>query len=135
MHDITEFLFPAPAPRNAHSIIGWWERRRLAFNGFVGAAGVFSLSVMHIVSRLPPDAHGLPNEWPIPVIVFGVLANVCYFLGPACEIALEKVWGGTLLPSGPMLYRMGLTFSVGLALLPTLLVGIDWLFRIVRVIL
>jgi hypothetical protein len=34
-----------------------------------------------------------------------------------------------------MLYRMGLTFSVGLALLPTLLVGIDWLFRIVRVIL
>jgi hypothetical protein len=37
-------------------------------------------------------------------------------LGPTHEIQIDEVWGRTVLPAGPSLYRMGLTFSVGLAL-------------------
>jgi hypothetical protein len=37
---------------------------------------------------------------------------------------IDKVWGRTVLPAGPSLYRMGLTFSVGLALFPTLIMTI-----------
>lgn len=40
-----------------------------------------------------------------------------------------------VLPVGPTLYRMGLTFSVGLALFPTLIFGLEWLVRIVRAFL
>ena len=75
---------------------------------------------MSLIALIPP---GLPGAR-VPllgVLAFGGMANVCYLLGPAVEIALEKLWGEklwgeTLLPVGPGLSRMGLTFSVGLAL-------------------
>ncbi len=48
------------------------------------------------------------------------------------EIAIEKLGGGKVLPTGPVLFRMGLTFSAGLALLPTLIASADWVFRVLR---
>ncbi len=45
-------------------------------------------------------------------------------LGPTIEILIDKLWGRAVLPVGPSLYRMGLTFSVGLALFPTLIMMI-----------
>jgi hypothetical protein len=113
-----EFLFPAPAPRAPGAIIGWWEGRRLFFNAAVGAAGSVSFVAMSVVdSILKADLHLVP--WPF-VVMFGFGANVMYCLGPALEILIDKLWGRTVLPAGPSLYRMGLTFSVGLALFPTL---------------
>lgn len=117
---LTEFLFPAPARRSTPAIITWWERRRLAYNACVGAAGMVSLTTVGLFSTLM----GGDGFFPAGLIlsaVFGVMANLCYCLGPAAEVLLEKLWGRRLLPTGPTLYRMGLTFSVGLALLPTLL--------------
>jgi hypothetical protein len=67
-------------------------------------------------------------------VVFGVLANLFYLLGPATEIGIEKLGRGRILPTGPTLYRMGLTFSVGLTLLPTMIAGLDWAFRILRLL-
>jgi hypothetical protein len=57
-------------------------------------------------------------------VLFALGANVMYLLGPTIEILIDKVWGRTVLPAGPSLYRMGLTFSVGLALFPTLIMTI-----------
>ena len=130
MTELTEFLFPAPARRSVGGIVRWWESRRLAYNVFVGGAGLLSLGVMKLIALLPP---GLPGAR-VPllgVVAFGVMANVCYLLGPAIEIALQKLWGDKLLPVGPGLFRMGLTFSVGLALFPALLVSIFWVARVV----
>ena len=131
MKALTEFLFPAPARRTTASIIGWWEKRRLAFNTMVGGAGLVSVGVATIVSALPPNAHptGLV-PWQ-PIVVFGVLANLFYLFGPTVEVLVEKLSRGSILPTGPVLYRMGLTFSVGLALFPALIVMIEWVFRIV----
>lgn len=135
MTALTEFLFPAPAPRHTRAILGWWERRRLGYNLAVGATGVVSLVITRLLLALPPHAptHVGPL-WP-PVLVFGVLANVCYFLGPTVEILIEKLWGRRVLPTGPTLFRMGLTYSIGLALLPILLATLSWLFRIAHTIL
>ena len=138
MSAITEFLFPAPARRTAGAIVGWWESRRLKYNLIVGGAGVTSLAAVWVVSMLPPGPHIPPagfwvSVWQ-PVVVFAVLANVCYTLGPTVEVIAEKLWGRQLLPVGPSLFRMGLTFSVGLAFLPTLLVVFAWVFRIVHAI-
>jgi len=119
---LTEFLFPAPAPRTAGGIIAWWENRRLAYNLAVGAAGVVTVTAVSIVeSLMTGNLQVVP--WPF-LVLFGVGANVMYLLGPLIEILIDRVWGRTVLPIGPSLYRMGLTFSVGLALFPTLLVTI-----------
>ena len=118
MSALTEFLFPAPARRTVGGIVGWWERRRLAYNVAVGAGGLVTLGAAYVQAALlgfePPPL--------LAAAAFGVAANVCYCLGPAAEIAVEKLFGRSVLPTGPALYRMGLTFSVGLALFPTLLI-------------
>lgn len=130
MTALSEFLFPAPARRSIGSIIGWWERRRLAYNAIVGTAGVFSLGVANLLLAIPPYGHGgIPVG---AVLVVGIAANLCYSMGAAAEIAIEKGSGGRILPTGPALYRMGLTFSVGLVLMPTLIASFDWLVRFIR---
>ncbi len=128
---LTEFLFPAPAPRGIGSILRWWESRRLPYNLFVGSAGLVSVGAVSALSWLPPGAGGVHIDL-IPIVAFGVLANLCYLLGPAAEIGLDRLFRGKTLPAGPTLFRMGLTFSVGLALLPTLLAGLHWVFRVLR---
>lgn len=133
MHELTEFLFPAPAERRTGAIWAWWEKRRVAYNLWVGSAGAFTVTACTLLSFLPPRP---PGEIPFhliwqPIVIFGVLANVCYTSGAVLETLAEKLFGRQLLPIGPSLYRMGLTFSVGLALFPTLLVIISWIFRIV----
>jgi hypothetical protein len=127
MTQLTEFLFPAPAERRAGAIVSWWERRRLAYNLWVGAAGTFTVAAGFVLSVLPPGGPGLPtlDIWR-PIVVFGVLANVFYTAGPMVEILAHKIFGRQLLPVGPALYRIGLTFSVGLALFPLLIMLIGW---------
>jgi hypothetical protein len=118
-HSLGEFLFPAPAERSPGAIIRWWEKRRLAYNLAVGAAGSVSyvaLSVVNSIIRGEPQV--VPWQF---VVLFAVGANVMYLLGPAVESLILKIWGRSVLPAGPSLYRMGLTFSVGLALFPTLI--------------
>lgn len=134
MNALTEFLFPAPAQRKATAILGWWERRRLGYNLIVGSAGIVSLGIGMLFSALPPGSVILGSFPWQPIVGFGLLANVCYTLGPFTEIAIEKLWGREVLPTGPVLYRMGLTFSVGLAMLPALMMVIFWVARIVGAI-
>ena len=96
----------------------------------MGGAGLLSLGAIKLITLLPPGLPGARVPW-LAVVEFGVMANVCYLLGPAVEIALQKLWGEKLLPVGPGLFRMGLTFSVGLALFPTLIVMIAWVVQVV----
>lgn len=134
MSALTEFLFPAPARRSAGAIIGWWEKRRLPYNVAVGTAGVVSVAVAWVLAALPPSGEVITFLPWQPIVAFGVLANVCYLLGPAVEIVVDKLWGRQVLPTGPALYRMGLTFSVGLAFLPALIGVFFWVARIVMAV-
>lgn len=123
MSALTEFLFPAPARRTTGAIFAWWERRRLAYNAWVGAAGLVSLGTFATVTALLGSSSPGRYVW-VPVLIFGTMANVLYLLGPMAELLTEKLWGRQVLPTGPVLFRMGLTFSVGLALFPALLSAI-----------
>ena len=134
MNTLTEFLFAAPARRSTPAIIAWWERRRLAYNAAVGAAGLVSLGTVGLFNTLVGGDAMFPGAL-IVAAVFGGMANLCYCFGPAAEILIEKVWGRRVLPTGPMLYRMGLTFSVGLALFPTLLTVFLAVARVVLAVL
>jgi hypothetical protein len=134
MNDLTEFLFAAPASRSTPAIITWWERRRLAYNACVGAAGLVSLGTVGFVNALTGGDAMFPEAL-VVAAVFGVAANICYCFGPAAELLFEKLWGRRVLPTGPMLYRMGLTFSVGLALFPTLLTLMMGVVRVALAVL
>jgi len=133
MKTIAHFLFPAPAERSPARIFIWWESRRLAYNAVVGATGVFSLGIMALIGSLPPGSSELP---PVPlVILYGIGANLCYCFGPLVEYALELIWPRKLLPTGPALFRMGLTFSLGLTVLPIAVMALDWVVRFAKWVL
>jgi hypothetical protein len=130
MTSLAEFLFPAPAERSTGGIVRWWESRRLPYNLIVGGTGIFALGGVTILRLLPP---GLPDQLPPLgfVALYALAANVCYLLGPVLEIVATRIWGRAVLPVGPALYRMGLTFSVGLTLLPVLIYFLSWIARVV----
>lgn len=126
---IGDVLFPAADYRRTTlSLLNWWESRRLTFNLVVGGAGVVTLLVVRAISLMPP---GVPMvfDWR-PVVAYGVLANVCYTFGFGIEAVAQRVWGEKCPAIGPVLFRQGLAFSVGLTLLPILLVSIGWLARV-----
>jgi hypothetical protein len=137
MTALTEFLFPAPAERRVGAIWKWWEGRRLAYNLWVGTAGVVTVAGGLLMSVLPPGGPGLPPSFSgvwVPIVAFGALANLFYTSGAVIETLSHKLFGRSVLPVGPALYRMGLTFSVGLALFPLLMMTIGWVLRAVGVI-
>ena len=128
MSMLGEVLFPNAAyRRSALSILGWWEARRGLFNLAVGGAGLITLLVVRLVSLIPP---GVPFmfDWRV-ILAYGLLANVCYTFGWAAETAAQRLWGDRVSPIGPALFRQGLAFSIGLTLLPTLLVSLTWVVR------
>ena len=61
-----------------------------------------------------------------------LLRSALYGLGPIVESALEMIWPRKLLPTGPALFRMGLTFSLGLTVLPIVVMVSDWVIRVLK---
>ena len=124
-----DVLFPpADYRRTTTSLLSWWESRRATYNLIVGGVGVFTLVVVRLISWMPPGVF-VPFDWR-PVVAYGVLANVCYSFGWAVEVTAQRVWGDKAPALGPALFRQGLAFSVGLTLLPILIVSIGWLARL-----
>lgn len=135
MSALVRLLYPLPTrSRSPAAIIGWWERRRLAFNLMVGAAGLLSIGVMNLILALPPLSRG-PGIPFLPAVVFGVLANLCYSAGWGAEIAFNAWWREDPPAVGPVLFRQGLIFSIGLTLLPVVLASLEWAARLVRWVL
>ena len=125
-----EVLFPpADYRRTTLSILSWWEARRGTYNLIVGGTGVFTLLMLRLISWLPPFVY-FPFDWR-PVVVYGLLANVCYTFGWAIESVAQRIWGDKCPPFGPALFRQGIAFSVGLTLLPILLISFTWVMRVI----
>lgn len=124
-----ELLFPPAAERRTTvSLLLWWESRRLIYNGIVGLTGLFTLLVIQLIGFLPPRVTA-PIGWQ-PIVVYAGLANLCYTFGWAIESVAQRVWGEKCPTIGPALFRQGLAFSVGLTLLPILLLSVAWVARV-----
>jgi hypothetical protein len=109
------FFTPLYYPRSEWSILRWWESRRLLFNLSVGSAGLLSLGIVALIARLPPHPGGFPVPW-VGVLVYAVLANLCYTLGPVGDLVLRRVLGDRAAAVGP-----------GLTLLPIPVAAPGWL--------
>ena len=120
MSALVEILYPTPLVRRSPlSLLRWWESRRLLYNKIVGGAGLVTLSVGVAIASLPGGG-GLPNPMDglAMVAIYGIFANGCYTLGWMLEMVARYVWGDRAPYMGPLLFREGLIFSVGLTLLP-----------------
>jgi hypothetical protein len=123
------FFTPLYHPRSWWSVLGWWEARRPLFNLWVGGAGLMSLGIVTILTHLPPRPLAFAVPWRV-VLAYGILANLCYTLGPVTDILLRRMLGPRAPAIGPVLFRYGFVFSVGLTVLPVLLAGLGWLARV-----
>ena len=137
MSQLVEVLYPLPDIRRTPlSLLRWWESRRLTYNKAVGAAGLVTLTGFSIMALLPPNPMPVSNLPALAVgaAVYGILANGCYSLGWLAELAARRLWGRRAPDVGPLLFRQGLIFSVGLTLLPLLLAVLIWVLRVVEAV-
>ena len=107
----------------------WWEIRRIPYNLAILVVGVFSGTIIAFAGgrMLGQDADfGHPF---IGMILYGLLANLCYTLGWITELLWS--WGDTALTekTRPKVFRAGLIFSAILTLLPTILLPRIWTGR------
>ena len=133
MSSLVNVLYPVPdRRRTVLSTVRWWESRRLVFNKAVGSAGLVTLAAVSFFIGLPPHSSIMhPAMLLMAAVVYGALANACYTLGWMTELLARRVWGRSAPDLGPLLFRQGLIFSVGLTLLPILLAVISWVGRVV----
>ena len=125
---LVHFLYPAPAERRVGRIIKWWERRRLAYNAVLAGSGIGTIFMALLtLNPLPEVLQALPVALP-----FAIMANLCYTLGWMVESALHRIWGRSLRPVGPALFRAGLTLGVGVAfVIPTIMLVVAFVVRLV----
>ncbi|MBX9687470.1 MAG: hypothetical protein K2X27_12255 [Candidatus Obscuribacterales bacterium] len=92
-------------PRDALSIIAWWESRRLLFNLVVGLLGLPTILILAFF--------GLA-ELPLLIsstIEYGLLANICYTAGWAAELQARSWWKERAKHLGPVLFSLGFAFA------------------------
>jgi len=123
------FFTPLYYPRGPWGVIHWWEARRPLFNLAVGLTGLFSISVVNLLGLIPPGAQSLGFPWGL-VLVYGLAANLGYSLGPAADLWLRRILGDRATAVGPVLFRYGFVFSLGLTLLPVPVAVFDWFRRL-----
>jgi hypothetical protein len=131
MTSLIDRLYPVPDLRRTPlSLLRWWESRRWFYNRAVGSAGMVTLTGLVVLH--PNRAEFVVPELLMLVLAYGVMANVCFTLGWLAEITARFAWGRRAPDMGPLLYREGLIFSVGLTLFPLVLAV---LFTIARMVL
>lgn len=130
MPDLIPILFPAPTiRRDPIAVVRWWESHGLQYNAVVGVAGLVTLAIFPVIA---PGVHlrDMP-AFLMGAAIYGVLANLCYSLGAAGELAIERWLKRPVYGLGPALFRHGLVFSVGLTLVP---IGIATIARVMQTI-
>ena len=135
MSSLVETLYPLPDIRRTPlSLLRWWESRRVKYNLVVGSAGLVTLATMTLAALVLPSGQLPPlRGLAAVVLIYALLANACYSLGWVTEVVARLVWGNRAPFMGPLLFREGLIFSVGLTLLPILMVGLTLVLRVVGI--
>jgi hypothetical protein len=134
MSALVERLYPMPDLRRTPlSTLRWWESRRLFYNAVVGSTGLVTLAGFMLFAG-PPESPWQPL---LAAGLYGAAANFFYTAGWGIEMVARLVWGRKAPAMGPLLFRQGLIFSVGLTLFPlmiatvfTLARGIAWVLGI-----
>jgi hypothetical protein len=135
-------LFRRDVPvANVRDVIGWWESRRIPFNLIVGSAGLLTCIccgvVLVVASILAPNDSdmGSPLVGLIGILLYGIIANVCYTGGWVAELGIRKLWPHEGDRFGTTSFFLGLLFSVLLTLTPGIVFVAGGLFGLVHHVL
>jgi hypothetical protein len=119
---------------NAWDTIGWWETRRVPYNLIVGGAGILTcvaIAAFAAVGILFFDADfGSPLSGLLGILIYGVMANICFTFGSVAELVVRKAWPQQVDRFATESFSLGLGVSVLLTLTPGILsivVGIFFL--------
>jgi len=123
---------------STRAVIGWWETRRIPYNLIVGSAGILTYIAIAIVGMgsyiFFNSDFGLPDP-PLfaifGVILYGILANVCFTGGWVAELIVQRIWPEEANRFATTSFSLGLILSVLLTLTPAILVGVAGIFKLV----
>jgi hypothetical protein len=120
----------ARPPERAWDVIAWWESRRVPYNLIVCVTGFVSAIVMLIVGFMTGHVIGGGLGSPLfavfAVIIYGIMANICFTGGWILELLSRRIWGTRAEAFGEIAFTWGTLFSVLLTLVPaavTVVVG------------
>jgi hypothetical protein len=128
----------ARRPERTWDVIVWWESRRIPYNLIVGATGVASAIVMLltglVTEHVVGDAIGVP-ESPLfaifAVIIYGIMANICFTGGWILELLSHRIWGARAEAFGEIAFTWGTLCSVLLTLIPAALTVVFGAYRVI----
>lgn len=126
-------------PRTAFDVVGWWESRRFFYNIVVGCTGMASCLLIAIWVLVSETTVGEPIGLPdgpllgiFGVIMYGILANICYTAGWLSELIVRSVSTSERSAAYALkTFRLGVQFSVLLTVLPA---AICWIVFVVALI-
>jgi hypothetical protein len=128
---LQRLLFEPTLVRSPLRVIQWWESRRLSYNAIVGATGLGALVWVNALELalgngwfLGPGAGPRSAALLLGIGVYAIAANVCYTMGWVVETLAERWLKRPVYGLGPALFRHGLVFSVGVTLIPAVIVTI-----------
>jgi len=136
-------IFRRDAPlTTVREVIGWWEARRVAFNLIVGTAGVITgiidLTIVAAANIFFHSDFGLPGSPLLAVfgvILYAVLANVCFTGGWIAELLVRQIWPEEAQGFARTSFALGLAFSVLLTLTPGILLVVIGFFSLLSYLL
>jgi hypothetical protein len=126
---LTKLLFEPALVRSPLRVVQWWESRRLTYNAIVGGTGLVTLVYVNALELLMGNGW-LIAPWSGPrgtaqmmgILVYALAANLCFTMGWVVENLAERWLKRPVYGLGPALFRHGLVFSIGLTLLPGVIV-------------
>ncbi len=117
--------------KSSREAIAWWELRRIPFNIAVGVAGLLTVAIMLVIGSLVA-APGEDAVEPVVLIVgvagYAVAANVLYTLGWITELLWTEGDTSRSAAYRGRIFRLGLACSIGLTLLPGVVLALLWGF-------
>jgi hypothetical protein len=127
----------ARPPERSWDVIAWWESRRIPYNLIVGASGIASAIVMlmtgFVTEHIVGEATGTPGSpffAMVAVIVYGIMANICFTGGWVLELLSRRIWGTRAEAFGEIAFTWGTLGSVLLTLVPAGLTVVVGTYRI-----
>lgn len=111
-------------------VIRWWEIRRLLYNAVLLVVGVSAIAGMEwLMTKVIPLGEDAiePMLMFVGVVVYGVMANLCYTLGWIIELWSRKANPVAARRRGQLMFRVGLLFSCVLTSLPFWLACVYWI--------
>jgi len=129
-------------PERALDIIRWWESRRIPYNLIVAVVGIASglimlmteLATEHVTGEAL-DATRSPLFEIFAVIIFAMMANICFTGGWILELLSRRLWGTRAEAFGEIAFTWGTLGSIFLTLVPAALTVVAGTYRILGTVL